>query len=493
MAESKQAESPPKDPSELTDRYQIREVIGQGGMGVVYHVRDRRLGEDLAVKRPHRELFESNLATEAFIRECEIWSNIGPYPHIAKYYFVQIIEGTPHVFAEYVESGSLQDWIDSRRLYEGEETDILRRILGIAIDTGWGLQYAHERHVVHQDMKPANILVTPDGMAKITDFGIANAIKSLVLSSNNQTARAVTARGRTQLYCSPEQALSQKLTHKTDIWSWGLTVLTMFAGRPAWSSGVHAQRALTALCGSTHVGIPAIPTTLKTILHSCFQVSPDHRPADLGLIADNLCTLYLEVTGTPYAPRPLGLGKKWTGPLAVESLDSVESAVKLGRMLPASLNYWAKTDSEQWLGSAEKLGISQRYEHPAGAYATLFFYGRQSPNNSTREFNESEGDHLEGLKVDIVRSQRDRKERVASTFTDVRKNCNCIQWHCSFYCAETDWGETNLSWVCVAYWSGYIVKIRATFDASARRKSFIYLDGLVQSFSQFLVDMIEKE
>ena len=98
------------------------------------------------------------------------------HPHIVRCYYVRTRGGIPRVFAECMEGGGLKDWIDQRELYEGGPEKPLRRMLGRSHSVCVGLlHYAHEAGVVHQDVKPANVLLTPDGIAKITDFGLAKA------------------------------------------------------------------------------------------------------------------------------------------------------------------------------------------------------------------------------------------------------------------------------------------------------------------------------
>jgi serine/threonine protein kinase len=99
--------------------YEVLGLLGEGGMGRVYRVRHRGWNTDLAVKSPRPEFFASAGGAESFEREAETWVNLGLHPHIVSCYYVRRLGGIPRVFAEYVEGGSLKDWIESDKLYEG--------------------------------------------------------------------------------------------------------------------------------------------------------------------------------------------------------------------------------------------------------------------------------------------------------------------------------------------------------------------------------------
>src|SRR6185503_4715365 len=101
--------------------------------------------------------------------------NLGLHPHTVSCYYVRQLGGIPRVFAEYVEGGSLADWIESRKLYEGGPEESLKRILDIAIQFAWGLHYTHEQGLIHRDVKPANVMLTSSGTVKVTDFGLSRA------------------------------------------------------------------------------------------------------------------------------------------------------------------------------------------------------------------------------------------------------------------------------------------------------------------------------
>ncbi len=159
----------------LLELYEVTALLGEGGMGKVYKVHHKGWNVDLAVKSPRSEIFSTAGGKENFIREAETWVNLGLHPHTVSCYYVRTLGDIPRVFAEYVEGGSLSDWIRSRKLYEGGPEKALEKILDIAIQFAWGLDYAHERGLLHQDVKPANVMTTADGAAKVTDFGLAKA------------------------------------------------------------------------------------------------------------------------------------------------------------------------------------------------------------------------------------------------------------------------------------------------------------------------------
>ncbi|EFH85353.1 tetratricopeptide repeat protein [Ktedonobacter racemifer] len=291
-------------------RYEVKGVLGEGGMGTVYKVYRHDWNTNLAVKSPKPEIFTRPDSKENFLREAETWVLLGNHPHIVSCYYVHELRGIPCIFAEYVSGGSLADWIGSRRLYEGGYQHVLKRSLDIAMQFAWGLHAAHEQGLIHQDIKPANVMLTEQGIAKVTDFGLAKARvmagEQEELESNGYQSILVSSRGMTPAYCSPEQAAGRPLSRKTDIWSWGVSVLEMFVGGVTWLSGILAPEVL-ASHKPQNTAIPPMPAELVKLLMRCFELQPEDRPATMWEVAIELQAIYSRLTEYPYpreVPQP---------------------------------------------------------------------------------------------------------------------------------------------------------------------------------------------
>jgi hypothetical protein len=139
----------------------------EGGFGRIYKVWHRTWQIEMAVKTPRADAFQSQEQKDDFTQECKTWINLGLHPNVAACHYVRDLGGAPRVFSEYAEGGTLEDWIRTGRLYEGEDQKaVLARMLDIAIQFAWGLHYSHERGVIHQDVKPLNALMWNDGTLK---------------------------------------------------------------------------------------------------------------------------------------------------------------------------------------------------------------------------------------------------------------------------------------------------------------------------------------
>lgn len=323
------------------DEFEIVKFLGKGGAGAVYLAKRQSLGDVFAAKFPIRDVMADERTRKLFFREIRTWIGLPTHPHLTACRFIRSLEQKIIIFSEYVDGGSLTQWIADKRLLKLEE------ILDVAIQMAWGLQAAHDSNVVHQDVKPSNVLIARDGTTKITDFGLSRAYQTLEemdremapavqdqTKMGSQTA-SVSSGIMTPMYCSPEQSDRRQVDYRTDIWSWGVTVLSMFTGPARWISGVVALNILEGLIKrGPSKPWPAIPESVAQVLRKCFQMKPDDRWQSMQEVADQLMEIYLDHTGKPYgrsAPETLP-NTEFTGQL--RSLKNMEKAFDiLGRDL----------------------------------------------------------------------------------------------------------------------------------------------------------------
>jgi tetratricopeptide (TPR) repeat protein len=280
----------------ILNEFVIERKLGQGGMGVVSLVRSRANGWRFAVKRA---LVHDDNKRRQFLTELVTWQDLPEHPFLAPFRFFRTVGDEVVIFTEFVDGGTLADWIKAGRLTR------LGDMLDVAIQFAWGLHVAHEAGMIHRDVKPHNALMTADGQLKVTDFGLARC--RLVAGEEAAESIVVSSGGRTPAYASPEQTTGRELSRKTDIWSWAVSVLDVFVGRvPSCRSGTVAPQVLEGYLasGPLNSGLPRMPQPLADVLRRCFQHSPADRCTDLGEVLETLVPLYRTTTGRLY-PRPL--------------------------------------------------------------------------------------------------------------------------------------------------------------------------------------------
>jgi tetratricopeptide (TPR) repeat protein len=293
----------------LLDDFAVERVLGEGGMGKVYLVKSRTTNMPFAVKRA-KGLSEGERRN--FLAELQTWIDLPEHANLVPCRFFRSVGDEVLIFAEYIEGGSLKNWIDSRKLYEDGTEKALERILDTAIQFAWGLHCVHELGLVHQDVKPANVMMEKDAQVavqglkvRVTDYGLARARAAGGERYVPELGRSilVSSGGYTPAYCSPEQADGRKLDRRTDVWSWGVSMMEMFQGEVTWQSGSVAAEALKAFL--EHDGeeehIPAMPAGVAELLKGCFREEPAQRWESLEGVVQKLKGIYQAAVGAEYS------------------------------------------------------------------------------------------------------------------------------------------------------------------------------------------------
>lgn len=255
----------------LPGNYRILRMLGQGGMGRVFLVqRETHRAEILkfAVKVIKDNVFSTDRRRDAFFREIRNWIDLPRHPNLTRCKFFKTLSNETAVFAEYVQGGSLRQWVKTRKL------DDLRKIWDLAIQSAWGLEAAHSCGTIHLDMKPANLLLNHQGILKITDFGLSVGLPDRQ-QNESQTGVRSSSHGMTPAFASIEQLKDMPVDQRTDQWSWAATILYIFTESVTWSLGLQAPEVLCTYLKDTSRRV--IPDQLVRVLERCFMEDPDHR------------------------------------------------------------------------------------------------------------------------------------------------------------------------------------------------------------------------
>lgn len=258
----------------IGNRYEVVEKVGTGGMADVYRAMDHRLNRYVAVKILKNEYSEDTKFVTKFRQEAQAVACLS-HPNVVAVYDVGEEQGMHFIVMEFVEGITLKSYIEKKGKLS------VREAVGIGIQIASGLEAAHNSHIIHRDIKPQNILISRDGTAKVTDFGIAKAA-----SSNTITASAM---GSVH-YISPEQARGGFSDEKSDVYSLGVTMYEMLSGTLPFT-GESAVAVALAHIQEEAVPLTAmdatIPKGISDIVAKCMQKKEDFRyPTSADLIAD---------------------------------------------------------------------------------------------------------------------------------------------------------------------------------------------------------------
>ena len=248
----------------ISDRYEIIDTVGSGGMADVYKAKDQRLNRFVAIKVLKNEYSSDRNFVNKFRGEAQSAAGLS-HPNIVNVYDVGDDKGLHYIVMELVEGITLKRFIERKGKLEVKEA------VGIAIQIAQGMEAAHDNHIIHRDIKPQNIIISRDGKVKVTDFGIAKVSNSNTITSN--------AMGSVH-YLSPEQARGGYSDEKSDIYSLGVTLYEMLSGKVPFAGDNNVSVAMLHIQGEAMTLREldsSIPLSLDSIVQKCMQKKPERR------------------------------------------------------------------------------------------------------------------------------------------------------------------------------------------------------------------------
>ena len=263
----------------IKDRYEIEEILGEGGMAFVYRAKDRQLQRTVAIKTLKPNYVSQEKFVDRFRREAQTAANLN-HPNIVQI-FDWGIEDEPYFVMEYIEGNTLTSIISSNR------TVGLNDILYIGSQVASGLKEAHKHGLVHRDIKPGNIMITPSGKVKVTDFGIVS------LQNEESDITKTGAVLGTASYISPEQAQGKAVSFESDLYSLGTVLYELITGKPPFSGDspiATATKHLTDKPEKLSTYRKDIPKGLENAVLKLLE----KRPSDRFKSAEDLRALLLQ-------------------------------------------------------------------------------------------------------------------------------------------------------------------------------------------------------
>lgn len=261
----------------LVAQYQIEAKLGGGGMGVVYKALDTKLNRAVALKILNTALNSDDEARERFITEARAASALS-HPNVATVFAIEdILDNRLAISMMYCDGASLKDLLK-------KELPAIEDAVRIAIDIAKGLQAAHQKGIIHRDVKPGNIMLGEDKSVRIVDFGLARVDGQARITRTGSTMGTVA-------YMSPEQAKGGEATFQSDIWAFGVVLFEMLTGEvPFYGEHLHAM--LYSVINEPPVPVaglrPGIPSQLEHVVSKTITKDLGHRYKNFQTIIDDL-------------------------------------------------------------------------------------------------------------------------------------------------------------------------------------------------------------
>ena len=297
----------------ISDRYEIIEKVGTGGMADVYKAKCHRLNRNVAIKVLKPEYSDDQTFVSKFRGEAQSAAGLS-HPNIVNVYDVGDDGNLHYIVMELVEGITLKSFIERKGKLE------IKEAVGIAIQIAQGMEAAHANHIIHRDIKPQNIIISREGKVKVTDFGIAKAASPNTITSN--------AMGSVH-YISPEQARGGYSDEKSDIYSLGVTLYEMLIGKVPFEGDNAVSVALLHIQGEAtplRQLDPTIPPSLDKIVQKCMQKKPERRYLSASEFIQDLKRSLANPNGEFVKMAPVGVTDSPTINLTPEQVGEIREA-----------------------------------------------------------------------------------------------------------------------------------------------------------------------
>lgn len=303
-----------KEGTYIADRYEIVGRVGTGGMADVYKAKDHTLGRFVGIKVLKQEFSEDVNFVTKFRTEAQSAAGL-EHPNIVNIYDVGSENAIHYIVMEYVEGITLKTYIEKKGQLSFKEA------VSIAIQVGRGIESAHNKHIIHRDIKPQNIIISTEGKVKVTDFGIARAASSNTINSD--------VMGSVH-YASPEQARNGFVDGKSDIYSLGIVMYEMVTGRVPFDGESTVAIAIQHLQEEMirpSAYAPDLPISLEKIIIKCTQKSPDRRYDSIGDLLIDLKKALISPNEDFVVMVPIGQQDK-TKVMRQEEVESIKEQTR---------------------------------------------------------------------------------------------------------------------------------------------------------------------
>jgi serine/threonine-protein kinase len=272
LKKSRAAESPSPGPF---GRFYLQELLNRGGMADIWLATDERQ-KPYALRRLHERLRFNLLARRRFLRGAEILARLGDHDRIVGYVEHGKIDGCLYLLMDYVEASNLKE------LYSRHDPVLLENVAQILIDMAEGLEYMHDNGYMHLDFKPENVLITRNAKVRLVDFDLARQIPEKPLKPSRKNPG-------TPAYMAPEQLLGEPISHRVDIFSYGVAAYELLTSEKPFPGNTPAEILEKQLNRSGFIPPrhhnPEVPAAMEKVILRCLERDPARRYPFVGVMA----------------------------------------------------------------------------------------------------------------------------------------------------------------------------------------------------------------